>query len=216
MDTPTKESGAVERQEKLEKKLEHEFRTLAADLERTHDPGIIKFIKSSILTRGTTIERIMSVKSARYHFTAMIENDPALHFRHLLIDEALRNQLNDGAPNMAFEIFRVQFKAVKLWQRLIGEVWEKATEQEKDALRFAQDRSSPMDETMSQMIRFAKERRAAERDALGGRGTMVHRRFLQEGQRRGFQGKMDRIKEAFELMASWRQKRAQPNWRRAQ
>ena len=206
----------MERQEKLEKKLEREFQPLAADLERTRDPGIMKFIKSSIMTRGTTIERIMSVKSARYHFTAMLENDPALHFRRLLIDEALRNDLNDGAPNMAFEIFCVQFKALKLWQRLIREVWEKATEEEKDALRFAQGRLSPMDETMSEMIRFAKERRAAERDALGGKGTMVHRRFLQEGQRRGFQEQMDRIKEAFELMESWRHKRAQPNWRRAQ
>ena len=206
----------MERQEKLEKKLEREFQALAADLERTRDPGILKFIKSSIMTRGTTTERIMSVKSARYHFKAMSENDPAHHFRRLLIDEAMRNELNDGAPNMAFEIFRVQFKAVKLWQRLIGEAWEKATEEEKDALRSAQDRLSPMDETMSQMIRFAKERRAAERDALGGKGTMVHRRFLQEGQRRGFQVQMDRIKEAFELMASWRHKRAQPNWRRAQ
>ena len=206
----------MERQEKLGKKLEREFQTLAADLERTRDPGIMKFIKSSIMTRGTTIERIMSVKSARYHFTAMIENDPAHHFRRLLIDEALRSDLNDRAPNMAFEIFRVQFKALKLWQRLIGEVWKKATEEEKDALRFAQDRLSPIDETMSQMIRFAKERRAAEREALGGKGTMVHRRFLQEGQRRGFQQRMDRIKEAFELMASWRHKRAQPHWRRAQ
>ena len=206
----------MERQEKLEKKLEREFRTLAADLERTREPGIMKFIKSSIMTRGTTIERIMSVKSARYHFTAMLENDPALHFRRLLIDEALRNDLNDGAPNMAFEIFCVQFKALKLWQRLIREVWEKATEEEKDAFRLAQGRLSPMDETMSEMIRFAKERRAAERDALGGKGTMVHRRFLQEGQRRGFQERMDRIKEAFELMESWRHKRAQPNWRRAQ
>ena len=206
----------MERQEKLEKKLEREFQTLAADLERTRDPGIMKFIKSSIMTRGTTIERIMSVKSARYHFTAMLKNDPSLHFRRVLIDEALRNDLNDGAPNMAFEIFRVQFKALKLWQRLIGEVWKKATEEEKDALRFAQDRLSPMDETMSQMIRFAKERRAAERDALGGKGIMVHTRFLQEGQRRGFQEQMDRIKEAFELMASWRHKRAQPNWRRAE
>ncbi len=206
----------MERQEKLEKKLEREIQTLAADLERTLDPGIMKFVKSSVMTRGTTIERIMSVKSARYHFTAMIENDPAHHFRRLLIDEALRNDLNDRAPNMAFEIFRVQFKALKLWQRLIGEVWKKATEEEKDALRFAQDRSPPIDETMSRMIRFAKERRAAERDALGGKGTMVHRRFLQEGQRRGFQQRMDRIKEAFELMASWRHKRAQPHWRRAQ
>jgi len=205
----------VERQEKLEKKLERELQTLAANLERTRDPGIMKFVKSSIMTRGTTIERIMSVKSARYHFTAMIENDPALHFRRLLIDEALRNDLNDGAPNMAFEIFRVQFKALKLWQRLIGEVWRKATEEEKDALRVARGRLSPMDETMSQMIRCAKERRAAERDALGVKGTMVHRRFLQEGQRRGFQEQMDRIKEVFELMASWRHKRAQPNWRRA-
>ena len=206
----------MERQEKLEKKLDREFQALAANLERNRDPGIMKFVKSSIMTRRTTIERIMSVKSARYHFKAMMENDPALHFRRLLIDEALRNQLNDGAPNMAFEIFRVQFKAVKLWQRLIGEVWKKATEQEKNALRFAQDRLSPMDETMSQMIRFAKERRAAERDALGGRGTLVHRRFLQEGQRRGFQERMDRIKEAFELMASWRRKRAQPDWRQAE
>jgi len=139
----------VERQEKLEKKLERELQTLAANLERTRDPGIMKFVKSSIMTRGTTIERIMSVKSARYHFTAMIENDPALHFRRLLIDEALRNDLNDGAPNMAFEIFRVQFKALKLWQRLIGEVWRKATEEEKDALRVARGRLSPMDETMS-------------------------------------------------------------------
>jgi hypothetical protein len=206
----------VGRQDKLEKKLEREFQALAADLERTRDPGIMKFIKSSISTRGTTIERIMSVKSARYHFTAMIENDPAHHFRRLLIDEALRNDLADGAPNMAFEIFRVQFKAMKLWQRLIGEVWEKATEKEKDALRVAQDRLPPMDETMSQMIRSVKERRAAERDALGTKGATVHRRFLQEGQRRGFQERMDRIKEAFELMASWRHKRAQPNWRRAQ
>ncbi len=206
----------MERQEKLEKKLDREFQALAANLERNRDPGIMKFVKSSIMTRRTTIERIMSVKSARYHFKAMMENDPALHFRRLLIDEALRNQLNDGAPNMAFEIFRVQFKAVKLWQRLIGEVWKKATEQEKNALRFAQDRLSPMDETMSQMIKFAKERRAAERDALGGRGTMVHRRFLQEGQRRGFQERMDRIKEVFELMASWRRKRAQPDWRQAE
>ena len=206
----------MERQEKLEKKLEHELQVLAADLERTRDPGIMTFIKSSIMTRGTTIERIMSVKSARYHFTAMLENDPAHHFRRLLIDEALRNDLNDRAPNMAFEIFRIQFKALKLWQRLIGEVREKATQEEKDALRFAQDRLSPMDETMSKMIQFAKERRAAERDALGGKGTIVHRRFLQEGQRRGFQLRMDRIKEAFELMASWRRKRAQPNWRRAQ
>ncbi len=205
----------MERQEKLEKKLEREFQALAADLERTRDPGIMKFIKSSIMTRGTTIERIMSVKSARYHFIAMLDNDPALHFRRLLIDEALRNDLNDGAPNMAFEIFRVQFKAMKLWQRLIGEVWEKATEKEKDALRLAQDRLPPMDETMSQMIRSVKERRAAERDALGAKGATVHRRFLQEGQRRGFQERMDRIKEAFELMASWRQKRAQPDWRRA-
>ena len=203
----------MERQGKLEKKLEREFQALAADLESTRDPGIVKFIRSSIMTRGTTIERIMSVKSARYHFTAMIENDPAHHFRRLLIDEALRNDLNDGAPNMAFEIFRVQFKALKLWQRIIR---EKATEEEKDALRFAQDRVSPTDDTMSQMIRFAKERRAAERDALGGKGTVVHKRFLQEGQRRGFQARMDRIKEAFELMASWRHKRAQPNWRRAQ
>jgi hypothetical protein len=203
----------VERQEKLEKKLEREFQALAADLERTRDPGILKFIKSSIMTRGTATERIMSVKSARYHFKAMSENDTAHHFRRLLIDEAMRNELNDGAPNMAFEIFRVQFKALKLWQRLIR---EKATEEEKDALRFAQDRVSPTDDTMSQMIRFAKERRAAERDALGGKGTVVHKRFLQEGQRRGFQERMDRIKEAFELMASWRHKRAQPNWRRAQ
>ena len=142
----------MERQEKLEKKLEREYQALAADLERTRDPGIMKFIKSSIMTRGTTIERIMSVKSARYHFTAMLENDPALHFRRLLIDEAMRNALNDGAPNMNFEIFRVQFKAVKLWQRLVGEVWKKATEAEKDAFRFARDRLSPMDETMSKMI----------------------------------------------------------------
>ena len=199
----------MERQEKLEKKLEREFQTLAAELEKTRDPGIMRFIKSSIMTRGTTIERIMSAKSARYHFTAMIDDDPAHHFRRLLIDEALRNDLNDGAPNMAFEIFRVQFKAVKLWQRLIGEVRKEATKEEKDAFRFAQRRLSPTDETMSQMIRFAKERRAAERDALGGKGTTVHRRFLQEGQRRGFQVQMDRIKEAFELMASWRHKRAQ-------
>ncbi len=206
----------MKRQEKLEKKLEREFQALAADLERTRDPGFMKFIKSSTMTRGSTIERIMSVKSARYYFTAMIENDPAHHFRRLLIDEALRNNLNDGAPNMAFEIFRVQFKAVKLWQRLIGETWKKATDEEKDAFRLAQDRLPPTDETMSQMIRFTKERRAAERDALGGKGATVHRRFLQEGQRRGFQEKMDRIKEAFELMTSWQHKRAQPNWRRAQ
>jgi hypothetical protein len=206
----------VERQEKLEKKLEREFQSLAADLERTRDPGIMKFIKSSIMTRGTTIERIMSVKSARYHFAATLTNDPAHHFRRHLIDEALRNDLNDGAPNMAFEIFRVQFKALKLWQRLIGKVWERATEQEKDAFRFAQNRTSPTDETMSQMIRLAKERRAAERDALGGKGALVYSQFLQEGQRRGFQVQMDRIKEAFELMASWRHKRAQPNWRQAQ
>ena len=206
----------MERQEKLEKKLERELQALAADLERTRDPGIMKFIKSSILTRGTTIERIMSVKSARYHFTAMLENDPALNFRRLLIDEALRNDLNDGAPNMAFEIFRVQFKALKLWQRLISEVWRKATKEEKDALRFARNHLPLMDETMSQLIRFVKERRAAERDALGGKGITVHRLFLQEGQRRGFQMQMDRIKEAYELMASWRHKRAQPNWRRAQ
>jgi hypothetical protein len=206
----------VERQEKLEKKLERELQALAADLERTRDPGIMKFIKSSIMTRGTTIERIMSVKSARYHFTAMLANDPALNFRRLLIDEALRNDLNDGAPNINFEIFRVQFKALKLWQRLVGEVWKKATKEEKAALRFAQDCLSPMDETMGQLIRSVKERRAAERDALGDHGTALHRRFLQEGQRRGFQVQMDRIKEAFELMASWRHKRAQPNWRRAQ
>ena len=79
----------------------------------------------------------MSVKSARYHFTAMLENDPAHNFRRLLIDEALRNDLNDRAPNMAFEIFRVQFKALKLWQRLIREMWKKATEEEKDAFRLA-------------------------------------------------------------------------------
>ena len=158
----------------------------------------------------------MSVKSARYHLTAMLENDPAHHFRRLLIDEAMRNAHNGGAPNMAFAIFCVQFKAVKLWQRLIGEVWKKATEEEKDALRLAQDRLSPVDDTMSQMIKFAKERRAAERDVLGGKGVMLHRQFLQDGQRRGFQVQMDRIKEAFELMASWRHKREQPKWRRAQ
>ncbi len=206
----------MERQEKLEKKFEREFQTLAADLERTRDPCIMKFIKSSIMTRGSTIERIMSVKSARYHFTAMLENDPAHHFRRLLIDEALRNHLNDGAPNMAFEIFRVQCKALKLWQRLIAKAGEKATKQEKDALQLARDCLPSMDETMSQMIQFAKERRAAERDALGSIGALVYSQFLQEGQRRGFQVQMDRIKEAFELMASWRHKRAQPNWRRAQ
>ena len=198
----------MEPQDKLEKKFEREFRALTTDLERTRDPGLTKFIKSSIMTRGATIERIMSVKSARYHFAAMQENDPAHHFRRLLIDEAMRNAHNGGAPNMAFGIFCVQFKAVKLWQRLIGEVWKKATEDEKDALRFAQDRLSPMDDTMSQMIRFAKERRAAERDVLGGKGAMLHRQFLQDGQRRGFQVQMDRIKEAFELWASWRRKRA--------
>jgi len=203
----------VGRHKKLEKKLDREFQALAADLARTRNLGVMKHIKSSVMTRETTTQRIMSVKSARYHFTAMLDNDPAHHFRRLLIDEALRNDLNDGAPNMAFEIFRVQFKALKLWQRIIR---EKATEAEKEALRFAQDRVSPTDDTMSQMIRFAKERRAAERDALGGKGTVVHKRFLQEGQRRGFQVRMDRIKEAFELMASWRHKRAQPNWRRAQ
>jgi hypothetical protein len=197
----------VERHEKLEKKLEREFQALIADLERTLDPSVMKFIKSSIRTRETTIQRIMSVKSARYHFTAMFETDPAHHFRRLLIDEALRN-LNDGAPNMAFEVLRVQFKALKLWQRLIGEVRKKATEEEKDALRAAQDRLPPMDETMSEMIRFAKRRRVAERDALGSKGAEAHKRFLQEGQGRGFQEQMDRIKEVFELMASWRNKRA--------
>ncbi len=205
----------MERQDKLEKKLEREFQALAADLEKIRDPGIIKFVKSSIMTRGTTIERIMSVKSARYHFKAMMENDPVPHFRRLLIDEAIRNDHNGGAPNMAFEIFRVQFKAVKLWQRLIAEAWKKATKEEQDAFRSAQDRLSPIDETMSKMIRFAKERRAAERDALGDKGIMVHKAFLHEGQRRGFQVQMDRIKEAFELMTSWQHKRAQPNWRRA-
>jgi hypothetical protein len=191
----------------LAKKLEREFQALIVDLERALDPGVMNYIKSSIMTRETPIQRIMSLKSARYHFTAMFENDPVHHFRRLLIDEALRN-LNGGAPNMAFEVLRVQFKALKLWQRLIGKLREKATEEEKSALRVAQDRLSPMDETMSGMIQFAKRRRVAERGALGGKGTMAHRRFLQEGQRRGFQEQMDRIKEAFELMESWRNKRA--------
>jgi hypothetical protein len=197
----------VERHEKLEKKLEREFQALIADLESTLDPGVMTFIKSTIMTRETTIQRIMSVKSARYHFTAIFENDPARHFRRLLIDEALRN-LNDGAPNMAFELLRVHVKALKLWQRIVAEAREKATEKEKDALRSAQDRLPAMDETISGMIRYVKQRRAAERDALGGRGAAAHRRFLQEGERRGFQERIDRIKEAFELWASWRRKRA--------
>ena len=195
----------MDRHEKLEKKLEREFQALATDLERNRDPGVTMFVKSSVMTRETTIQRIMSVKSARYHFTAMFENDPAHHFRRLLIDEAFRN-LNDGAPNMAFEVLRVHLKALKLWQRLIGEA--AVTKGEKAALRSAQDRLSPIDETMSEMIRFAKQRRVAERDALGGNGTGAHRRFLQEGERRGFQERINRIKEAFELMTSWRQKRA--------
>jgi len=198
----------VERGKKLENKLEHEFQALTADLEKVRDPGIMRFIKSSITTRGTTIERIMALKSARYQLAAMHENDPAHHFRRFLIDEAMRNVLNDGAPNMAFEIFRVQFKAVKLWQRLLEKEREKATRDEKDAIKSAQVRLSPVDDTMSEMVRFAKQRRAAERDALGGKGVMMHKRFLQEGQRRGFQVQMDRIKEAFDLMASWREKRA--------
>ena len=195
----------MDRHEKLEKKLEREFQALAADLERNRDPGVTMFVKSSVMIRETTIQRIMSVKSARYHFTAMFENDPAHHFRRLLIDEALRN-FSDGAPNMAFEVLRVHLKALKLWQRLIGEAV--GTKGEKAALRSAQDRLSPMDETMSEMIRFAKQRRVAERDALGGKGAGAHRQFLQEGERRGFQERINRIKEAFELMASWRQKRA--------
>jgi predicted house-cleaning noncanonical NTP pyrophosphatase (MazG superfamily) len=89
----------VERYEKLENKLEREFQALAADLRKTHDPGILKFIKSSITTRGTTIERIMALKSARYHFSATLENDPAQHFRRVLIDEAMRNALNLFASN---------------------------------------------------------------------------------------------------------------------
>ncbi len=195
------------RHAKLEKKLEREFRALAADFERTRDPGIMKFIKSSVRTRESTVRRIMSVKSARYRFTAIFENDPAHHLRRLLIDEALRN-LNDGAPNMAFEVLRVHLKALKLWQGLITEAREKATTEEKGALRSAQDRLSSMDGTISDMIRCAKKRRIAERDALGGNGAVAHRRFLEEGQRRGFQERIDRIKEAFELMASWRNKRA--------
>ncbi len=198
----------VERCEKLENKIEREFQALAADLRKTRDPGILKFVKSSVKTRGTTIERIMALKSARYHFSAVLENDPAQHFRRVLIDEAMRNAVNDGVPNMAFEIFRVQFKAMKLWQRLIEKAREKATEEEKDAIRLAQDRVSPINETMSATVRFAKRRRAAERDALGGKGATMHKRFLEEGERRGFQVQMDRIKDAFELIASWREKRA--------
>ncbi len=189
----------MERHEKLEKKLEREFQALA--------PGVMTFIKSSVMSRENSIQRIMSVKSARYHFTAMVENDPAHHFRRLLIDEAFKN-FNNGAPNMAFEVLRVHLKALKLWQRLIEEAWEKATPEEKGALRAAQERVSPVDETVSDMIRFAKQRRVAERDALGGKGTAAHQRFLQEGQRRGFQEQIDRVKEAFELLASWRQNRA--------
>ncbi len=198
----------VERCEKLENKFEREYQALAADLRRTRDPGILKFIKSSIMTRGTTVERIMALKSARYHFSAMVENEPALHFRRVLIDEAMRNALKDRAPNMAFEIFRVQFKAVKLWQRLLDKARKKATEEEKDAIRLAQDSVSPINETMSAMVRFAKRRRAAERDALGGKGLAMQKRFLEEGERRGFQLRMDRINEAFELMGSWQEKRA--------
>jgi hypothetical protein len=198
----------VERCEKLENKLEREFQALAADLRKTRDPGILKFIKSSIMTRGTTIERIMALKSARHHFTAMVDNDPTHHFRRVLIDEAMRNALNDRAPNMAFEIFRLQFKAVKLWQRLLDKARKRATEAEKDAIRLAQNRVSPINETMSAMVRFAKRRRAAEKDALGGKGAVLQKRFLEEGERRGFQTQMDRIGEAFELMGSWQEKRA--------
>lgn len=194
--------------EKLEKKFEREFRALAADLERTGDPSILKFIKPSIMTRGTPIERIMALKAARYHFAAMLENDPAHYFRRVLMDEAMRNALHDGAPNMSFEIFRVQFKACKLWQRLLEKAREKATEAEKNAIRVVQDRLSPTGETMSDMVRFAKQRRAAEKDALAGKGAVMQKRFLEEGERRGFQTQMDRIKEAFDLMASWREKRA--------
>ncbi len=197
----------MERHEKLEKKLERECQALTADLEGALDPGVMMFIKSSIMTRQTTIERIMSAKSARYHFTATFENDPAPHFRRLLIDEALRNH-KDGAPNMAFEVMRVHLKALKLWQRLIREAQAKASEREKNALQSAQDRLSPTDETMSEMIKFAKKRRVAERDALGVKGAATHKQFLHEGERRGFQERIDRIKEAFELLASWRQKRA--------
>ncbi len=196
------------RNEKLEKKLERELLALAADLGRIREPGLMMFVKSSVMTRETTIQRIMAVKSARYHFTAMAENDPAPHFRRVLVDEALRN-LNDGAPNLAFEVFRVHFKAWRLWRRLIGEAMEKATEEEQAALRSAQDSISPTDETMRAMIQFAKGRRAAERDALGGKGIAAHRRFLQEGERRGFQAQIDGAKKPFELWASWRHKRAQ-------
>jgi hypothetical protein len=198
----------VERCEKLENKLDREFQALAADLKKTRDPGILKFVKSSIMTRKTTIERIMALKSARYHFAAMVENDPALHFRRVLIDEAMRNVLNDGAPNMAFEIFRIQFKAMKLWRRLLEQARAKATKEEKDAIKLAQERVSPINESISAMVRFAKRRRAAERDALGGKGARMQRRFLEEGERRGFQVKMDRIQHAFDLLSSWRENRA--------
>ncbi len=207
LDTHQQRSPELERHEKLEKKLERELQTLAADLERNRDPGVMMFIKSSVMTRESTIQRIMSVKSARYHFKATFENDPAHHFRRLLIDDALRN-LNDGPPNMAFEVLRVHLKALKLWQRLIEKARKKATEKEKEALRSARDRSSPKDETVNEVIQFAKKRRVAERDALGSEGILAHRLFLQEGQRRCFQEQMDRIKEAFDLWASWRLKRA--------
>lgn len=197
----------MERHEKLEKKLEREYQALAADLERTAAPGVKMFVKSSVMTRETTIQRIMAVKSARYHFKAMAGNDPAPHFRRLLIDEALRT-LNGGAPNMASEVFRVHFKALRLWQRLLGEAQKKATIEERAALRSAQNRLSPVDETMGAMIRFAKGRRAAEKDALGEKGVEAHWRFLQEGERRGFQEQIERTREVFELWASWRRKRA--------
>jgi hypothetical protein len=198
----------VERCEKLEDKLEREFQAFTADLRRTCDPGFLRFVKSSIMTRKTTIERIMALKSARYHFRAMADNDPAQHFRRVLIDEAMRNTCHDGAPNMAFEIFRVQFKAMKLWQRLLDKARRRSTTEERDAIRSAQERVSPMNESMSAMVRFAKRRRAAERDALGDKGAVLQRRFLEEGERRGFQVRMDRIQEAFDLMASWRENRA--------
>jgi hypothetical protein len=198
----------VERCEKLEDKLEREFQALAADLRRTCDPGVLRFVKSSIMTRRTTIERIMALKSARYHFSAIVDNDPAHHFRRVLIDEAMRNACHDGPPNMAFEIFRVQFKAMKLWRRLLDKTRQRASKEERDALRSAQERVSPMNESMSAVVRFAKRRRAAERDALGDKGATLQRRFLEEGERRGFQVRMDRIQEAFDLMASWREKRA--------
>jgi hypothetical protein len=198
----------VERCEKLEDKLEREFQELAVDLRKTRDPGLLKFIKSSVMTRRNTIERIMAVKSARYYFNAMADNDPAHHFRRALIDEAIRNTFHDGPPNMAFEIFRVQFKAMKLWRRLLDRARERATLEERTAIRSAQERVSPINESMSAMVRFAKRRRTAERDALGDKGAMLQKRFLQEGERRGFQLRMDRIQEAFDLMASWRQNRA--------